>query len=364
MDAQLSGNLSGLHFGYQSRFIDAHNAIKHYIVTGMVMIPKTELITVINALKNTKTKPMLRFCTLFDKNYISKGMALYESLCETIKDEFEIHILAIDQETIDFLTNKTWGSNNVFVYSLFELEAEHEDLRNAKDIPATLYGSQRDNYIWCLTPWFTNYVLKSIPEGEHVIYVDSDLYFYKSPQFILNAMGDRSFGIHSHRFSISFEQYLSKDNENTGFFNVGCVVFKNNHIGMEISEKWKQMCLTNTQRPITNRFAACGDQGWLVPLYLEYKPETCVFDWAGLSHMAPWTVWPTEYKSNDMVVYNGKEEPLMFFHFSHFNYDLKTDTWRDAHSKEWNPSAIPEVAAYYQRYFNSIKQVHQKYNIV
>lgn len=310
------------------------------------------------------SKTMLRFTTLFDKNYITKGMALYESLCDTIKAEFEMHILAIDKETLEFLTKQTWGQNNVFVYDLLELEAEHGDLWRAKDIPATLYGDQRSNYIWCLTPWFTNYILKSIPDNDHVIYVDSDLFFYKSPQFILNVMGNRSFGIHTHRFSISFDQYLAAPNENTGFFNVGCTVFKNDKTGLEISEKWKTMCLTNTQRPITNRFAACGDQGWLVPLYQEYKDSTCVFDWEGLSHMAPWTVWPDQYKSNDMVVYKGKEEPLIFFHFSHFNYDLSTNTWKDAHSKEWNPSAIPEVAAYYQQYFEAIKTIHSKYQIV
>lgn len=301
---------------------------------------------------------MLNICTLFDKNYISKGMALIESLIEVTNYDFEIHILAIDEETFNFLKNRP----KIKVYWLQQMEVEHHELQQAKTLPATLYGTQRDNYIWCLCPWFTNFILKSLLPEEILIYCDSDIFFYKNPILILEKMGEKPMAIHTHRFSCSFANYISDPKQLTGFFNVGVFAIKNNPMGMEITERWKYLCFNNTD-PFHTRWGACGDQGFLTQIYIEYKDNICVFDTEGLSHIAPWTEFPTEFKDNDIVIFKGNTEPLMFSHFSHFKYDLQNGTWLDNDHGEWLPSAKPEIKAIYQRYYNTIVKIHTKYNL-
>ena len=39
---------------------------------------------------------MNNFCILFDINYLSRGVILYESLKENIKGEFHLYVLAED----------------------------------------------------------------------------------------------------------------------------------------------------------------------------------------------------------------------------------------------------------------------------
>ena len=46
---------------------------------------------------------MITITTLSDKNYLLKGIALYESLIETTKGEFTLHYLCLDDFTYDKL---------------------------------------------------------------------------------------------------------------------------------------------------------------------------------------------------------------------------------------------------------------------
>jgi hypothetical protein len=47
---------------------------------------------------------MLNFCTLFDSNYLSRGLALFESLKKT-ETNFHLYVVAFDNECYDYLKN-------------------------------------------------------------------------------------------------------------------------------------------------------------------------------------------------------------------------------------------------------------------
>ena len=59
---------------------------------------------------------MLTFCTLFDSNYLDKGIVLYESLKQVITENFKIYILAMD-ERCEFVL-KELNLEHVVVISL------------------------------------------------------------------------------------------------------------------------------------------------------------------------------------------------------------------------------------------------------
>ena len=60
---------------------------------------------------------MMIFCTLFDSNYLSRGIAMYESLLKHTSD-FHLYIFAFDDKSLSVL--KTLNLNQVTVVSLKE----------------------------------------------------------------------------------------------------------------------------------------------------------------------------------------------------------------------------------------------------
>ena len=64
---------------------------------------------------------MLTFCTLFDSNYLDKGLVLYESL-KNVMTDFKLYILAMDDICCSILNAQQL--EHVVVISLKEFEDE------------------------------------------------------------------------------------------------------------------------------------------------------------------------------------------------------------------------------------------------
>lgn len=287
----------------------------------------------------------MNFCTIGDEKYILKGLALYKSLCDTGETHFILHWLCIDQETfhtLNKLRDKYPIYKKIKLYSLENYEYGYPELRQAKNNPPSNYGTQYSQYCWCLAPWFTNYILERLKKDDYLLYIDNDIYFYDTPQIIIDAMKGRSIGIHTHRFTGTFEE---RDN---GWYNVGIVVFKSNNTGIRISRLWKEWLL-NPSNEYYKKYGTCGDQK-----YLELFPvlaglgNVCVFDEeAKILHYAPW------------CTHDGEPgHTALFFHFSHFTFDPVTGKWTDSLHGEWNPSAQPGMMSYYKDYFAAISGFH------
>lgn len=270
-----------------------------------------------------------------------KGLAMYQSLKETMNQAFILHWLCIDDETYDALNALNF--TDIQLYQLSVLELQDKELIEAKNHPAGTYGNEYNQYCWCLCPWFTSYVLRRMPAYYRgLYYVDSDIVFYESPEIIAGIIGDKSVGIHTHRFS---GPMVPQEN---GWFNVGIVYFKNNGIGKQVADTWKEW-LIDTTNPYYKTHGNCGDQKYLelfIPLF--GQENVCIFDnQTMLTHLAPWCT----------DIEPGKK--VAFFHFSHFRHDFTNDQWHDSLHGEWNPAKEPEMITYYEDYFLRIKAVKQ-----
>ena len=113
---------------------------------------------------------MLTFCTLFDSNYLDKGLVLYDSMKECMEN-FKLYILAMDEKCREILNEM--NLSNVVVISLREFE--DEEMLQIKSVRS------RAEYCWTCTASLIDYVFETYRE-EYCTYIDSDLCFYKNPQ--------------------------------------------------------------------------------------------------------------------------------------------------------------------------------------
>src|ERR1035437_8426146 len=123
---------------------------------------------------------MYNFCTLFDSNYFTRGVALYYSLEKNCPD-FHLFIFAFDPRTYDLL--KGMALNKATIISLKEFE--DDDLLRIK------LSRSIAEYCWTCTSSTILYVLEK-SNVESCTYLDADLFFYSSPKPIFEEMGSRS----------------------------------------------------------------------------------------------------------------------------------------------------------------------------
>lgn len=241
---------------------------------------------------------MMNFCTLFDSNYLSRGLTLYESLSNTIK-EFHLYVFAFDDLCYNILRELNY--NNITPISLSEFE--DDELLAAKKTRSNI------EYCWTTTPKTIEYVFRKF-NLKDCTYLDADLYFFNNPQVIFNEIGEKSIAITEHNYSKKYNQAV-----NSGIFNVQFMYFKNDAYGLEAINWWKDRCLEWCYaRHEDGKF---GDQKYLDDWPERFK-NVHVIKNPG-SGVAPWNIQQYKIKMEGnylpVVTYINKSYPLIFYHF-------------------------------------------------
>ena len=231
---------------------------------------------------------MFNFCTLFNKNYLDRGLALHHSLIESCDESFTLYIYPFDQYTYDYLTLKKLKNVIIVAQSQFENQA----LLNVK----TLRTSQE--YCWTCTPSIIKFTIEHY-RLDHCTYIDADLFFYKSPKILLDEIKiNDAILITEHDYYAPYDQ-----SQTSGIYCVQFIMFKNNNKGMLALNWWVDKCIEWCFcRFEDNKF---GDQK-----YLDDWPER--FEGVHVLNrkeeaLAPWNI--QKYTKNEL-----KEFPV-FFHF-------------------------------------------------
>ena len=291
---------------------------------------------------------MFNCCSLSDYNYLLKGLVLYDSLEKHTKEDFTLYYLCLDDKTFETLTEL--GLKNLRPINLKELEYNSPDLRLIKQVI-----SYRE-YCFLLSSYFSHYLLKQ-SHIEHILYIDSDVIFYKTLKEVFNTVKDKSIGFISHRH-LPFGCIQ-------GYFNVGIVFFQG-EIGLESLTFWKDLMMEPGNK-YSQEFGSCFDQKYLELIYKKYEKDVRIIDEDGIGYSAPYNLDLYDYSKFDIknkeIIWKGRIESIIFCHFIKFtpNFNLGTYTGVET-QQEWNKlSQIKEVKKMYDEYFEYNKTIQQKY---
>lgn len=171
------------------------------------------------------------FCTYFDQAYLTRGLALYESLIRHCRRPFVLWILCFDEETHAVLSRMRLP--NVRLVSAEEFERDNPELPDVKGSRSLV------EYYWTSTPLWLLYVLRQSPDMDVATYLDADLLFFADPQPMYEEMVDQSVLIIEHRYSPEHSHFA----ERSGIYNVGAMSFRRDEAGVACLNWWRDRCL-------------------------------------------------------------------------------------------------------------------------
>ena len=250
------------------------------------------------------------FCTLFDSYYLTRGMALYESLINNC-NTFHLYIFAFDTKTFDILKSKNLNSATIISLSDFEDDALLEAKR----------GRTVAEYCWTCTASTITYAIQKY-NLDHCTYVDADIYFFSSPAPIFEEIGDSSVAITPHNFSKEL-----RSSEIYGKYCVQFTYFKNDKDGLAALNWWRESCLNWCFAKLQD--GKYGDQKYLDYFEKMFKGVHIVTNIG--SGLAPWNISDYQIKFDDTVVLFKKNDPalksspLIFFHYQGLKFFQKGD---------------------------------------
>jgi hypothetical protein len=245
----------------------------------------------------TQNQVLHHFCTLFDCNYLLKGVAMIRSLAQQCPGA-HVHVLCMDTQSGPILQ-----ALGLPVTCIALAELETDELRAAKRDRSVA------EYCWTLSPSLPWHVLQRNPDIDFVTYVDADLLFYSPVQPLFDEIGRASIAIIEHRFTPRL-QHL----EVNGRFCVEWVSFRRDEQGMACLDRWRRQCIEWCYYRLEgNRM---GDQKYLDE-WPELYPSLHILKHPGAG-IAPWNYAQYRFERDAKGVILVDGSPLVFYHFHQF----------------------------------------------
>jgi hypothetical protein len=237
------------------------------------------------------------YCTYFDHNYLSRGLALYHSL-QRHAPGARLWVLCLSEACYRALVALDLA--NLVPRRLADFEAADPE------VAATRPDRSLIEYYFTCSPAWKLYVLNNESDVEWVTYLDSDLFFFASPEPIYAEMKDAAFGIIPHHFTRRLA-----DMRRFGIYNVGWVSVRRCETGIAALRWWRERCIEWCYDFVDgDRFA---DQRYLDRLPGMF-PGVHVIEHLG-ANLAPWNLADLRLEWRDDTVLVEGRYPLLFFHF-------------------------------------------------
>ena len=248
---------------------------------------------------------MLSFCTLFDSNYLSRGLAMYESLRATGVD-FHLYVFPFDERSRRII--ERLHLEHVTVVPLSEFE-DPELLK----VKGTRTAGE---YCWTSTSSTILYVLErfAVP---HCTYVDADVMFTASPATVLEELGQNSVLITEHGYSASYTHLVQL----SGLYCVQFITFRNDERGLQVLRWWRERCIEWCYaREEDGKF---GDQKYLDDWTTRFKGVHVLRHPGGA--LAPWNIarFDVERVDSGLTIREkatSQSYPIVVYHFHYLRF--------------------------------------------
>src|SRR6185312_5001300 len=162
--------------------------------------------------------------TYFDDKYLSRGLALYNSLQRHAPGS-RLWVLCLNEACHQTLV--ALDLPDVVAVRLGEFETADPE------VAATRASRDTLEYFFACTPAWMRFVMNREAQAEWVTYLDGDLFFFASPEPIYRELRGAKMAIIPHRYPAKLAR-LKK----FGTFNVGWVGARNDPDGVAAVEWW------------------------------------------------------------------------------------------------------------------------------
>lgn len=284
------------------------------------------------------------FCTLFDSNYLDKGLALIHSMKKYIK-EYKLYVFAFDDRCFRVLSDMKM--ENVIIVPLENIMTDR--LQQIKEERTCA------EFCWTCTPVIIEHVLLKLGE-KMCTYIDADIYFFADPCEVIQEILDHdcSVGLVCHGFERNYE-YIAQILK-VGKYCIQFNTFLNNKDGVEVLEEWKEDCLNWCYNRCED--GKLGDQKYPDKWRQKYS---CVHESRNSgAGVAPWNLHLYSYlgKYNGKIWLKGEagKFPLIFYHFEAIRYlpggKTYLNLWRTG-----QPEVRTKMKMLYGAYFKEVDAI-------
>jgi hypothetical protein len=245
------------------------------------------------------------YCTYFDHNYLSRGLALYHSLQRHAPGS-HLWVLCLSEACHQTLV--ALNLPDLVPVRLADFEAADPEVAATRAHRSTV-----EYYFTCTAAW-TLFVMARETSAEWVTYLDGDLFFFESPEIIYEELRDAAVAIIPHRYTAKLAR-LRK----FGTYNVGWVGARNDPDGIAVIGWWRERCIEWCHDYVDGgRFA---DQGYL-DSFARLFPRVKIIENLG-ANLAPWNIGNYRIDFRRGRVRIDAIHLLIFFHFQGLRKGLR-----------------------------------------
>lgn len=243
----------------------------------------------------------IAFCTLFDRQYLSRGLTMIRSLRRWLPGPApEIFVLCLDDVSHAWLSQL--GEPGLRPIPISNLETAYPELPRAR------LNRSHGEYCFTLSPCLPLHLLDT-GRFDAVVSLDADLFFLSDPTPLLQHLERKPIFITRHAFT----QPMRKTGLKTGQFNVSFQGFRNDAVGRACLNQWRRQCLEWCFHRVDEQNRRYADQRYLDSWPDDFPGQVTILE-PPVAGLAPWNLRDFPLSLVDGHLHSHGLRPA-FYHF-------------------------------------------------